>query len=133
MQALTGAYIAKDYQTARDLYAPDVIVVTPDQGELKGRDEAVAYMKGFFESFPDATYDAEHTHETGNTAIDEGYFIGTHTKPLVLPTGESIPPTNQRVRLRSCDFLVVEDGKAIEHRMYFDQMELIEQLGISPG
>jgi hypothetical protein len=63
-------------------------------------------------------------------AVDEGYFVGTHTQPMVLPTGETIAPTNRQVRLRECDVLVVEGGVAVAHRFYFDQLESITQPGL---
>jgi ketosteroid isomerase-like protein len=70
--------------------------------------------------------------EVSNTAIDEGYFIGTHTGPLETPTGETIPPTGKQVRLRECDVATVENGLITSHRFYFDQMEFLEQLGLAP-
>jgi hypothetical protein len=74
-----------------------------------------------------------HAHESGNTAIDEGYFVGTHTGPLPSPTGESIPPTGKAVRVRACDIATVENGVVTSHRFYFDQMEFLGQLGLTEG
>ena len=71
--------------------------------------------------------------QDGNVAIDEGYFAGTHTQPMALPTGEPIAPTGKRVRLRECGVLVVEGGLAVAHRFYFDQLEFVTQLGLEAG
>ena len=70
--------------------------------------------------------------ESGDTAIDEGYFVGTNTAPLSLPTGESVPATGKAVRLRVCDIATVQNGVIINHRLYFDQMDLLGQLGLLP-
>ncbi len=69
-------------------------------------------------------------YEAGDTAIDEGYLVGTNTGPLALPDGASMPATGSSVRLRSCDIATVEGGVVRSHRFYFDQMEFLGQLGI---
>ena len=69
--------------------------------------------------------------QDGYVAIDEGYFAGTHTQPMALPTGEPIAPTGKRVRLRECDVLVVEGGLEVAHRVYFDQLSIMRQLGLA--
>ena len=83
-------------------------------------------------AFPDASYDPVGKHESGDTAVDEGYFVGTHTGPLATPDGGSVPATGQHVRMRSCDVLTVTGGQAASHRFYFDQMAFAEQLGLAP-
>jgi predicted ester cyclase len=75
---------------------------------------------------------SERTYESGNTAIDEWTFMGTHEGPLRTPEGESIPPTGKQVRFRGSDFATVENGLIVEHRAYFDQMEMLAQLGLLP-
>ena len=65
-------------------------------------------------------------------AIDEGIIVGTHTGPLNLPTGESLPPSGREVRVRSCDVARVENGEITSHHFYFDQMEFLGQLGLLP-
>jgi predicted ester cyclase len=72
-------------------------------------------------------------HESGDVAIDEGHFTGTNTGDIPGPGGESIPATGKQVRVRECDVVTVDDyGLIREHRFYFDQMELLGQLGLLP-
>jgi hypothetical protein len=63
-------------------------------------------------------------------AIDEGHITGTHTMPLATPSGERIPATGKRIRVRDCDVATVEGGMITSHHFYFDQIELLEQLGL---
>ena len=91
MDAMTDATLQSDLEAAADLYAPDAVIVTPDQGELRGREQIVEYLKEINDAFPDNSYEPAYKHESGDTAIDEGYFVGTNTAPLSLPTGESVP------------------------------------------
>lgn len=49
-----------------------------------------------------------------------------------MPDGQSVPPTGKSVRVRGCDAATVEEGQVKSHRFYFDQMELLSQLGLAP-
>ncbi|TQJ58089.1 SnoaL-like polyketide cyclase [Arthrobacter sp. SLBN-83] len=61
-----------------------------------------------------------------------GFVAGTNTGQLGLPTGGILPPTGKQVRVRSCDVARVEAGVITTHHAYFDQMELLGQLGLLP-
>ncbi|MGH2756193.1 MAG: ester cyclase [Actinomycetota bacterium] len=132
MDRVTKAAFAKDTKALGKLYAPDAIADTPDQGEIKGRDEVVTWVNDFMTAFPDARYDSTRKYESGDTAIDEGYFTGTHTGPLQLPDGTTIPATGKRVSMRSCDMATCQDGLVTRHRFYFDQVDFLTQLGLMP-
>jgi ketosteroid isomerase-like protein len=132
MDRLTEAVFKKDYDTLATLYAPTAVAVTPEAGELIGRDAVLANLRQFIDAFPDAEYEPAYAHESGDTAIDEGYFTGTHTQPLPLPDGAVFAPTARRVRLRVCDVATVEGGVVVSHRFYYDQADLLEQLGVTP-
>jgi uncharacterized protein (TIGR02246 family) len=132
MDRLTAALDAHDVNAAAECYATDAIAVTPDQGEIRGREAIAEYLRQLTETFPDGRYEPQHGHEAGNAAIDEGYVVGTHSEPLLLPSGESVPATGKQIRVRSCDIVSVEGGLVTSHRFYFDQMEFLGQLGLLP-
>jgi ketosteroid isomerase-like protein len=54
------------------------------------------------------------------------------TAPLPTPTGEAIPATGKPVRVRACDIVTVQNGVITSLRFYFDQMEVLGQLGLLP-
>ena len=132
MDRLTAALDAHDVKAAAECYATDAVAVTPDQGEIRGREAIAEYLRQLTDPFPDARYEPQHGHESGNVAIDEGYVVGTHNAPLPLPSGESVPATGKQIRVRSCDIASVEGGLVTSHRFYFDQMEFLGQLGLLP-
>jgi ketosteroid isomerase-like protein len=132
MDRVTEVISSGDIEKGIQFYAPDAVVVTPDQGEVKGAEAIAAWTKQFLDAFPDQEYEPLYSHEDGNTAIDEGYFVGTNTGELQLPTGETLPPTGKSVRMRSCDIATVEGGRITSHRFYFDQVEFLTQLGLMP-
>ena len=131
MDRLTDAVMAGDVDEIRACYAADVTVVAPDTGEITGIDGAVEYMRSFADAFPDASWEEIARHETGDTAIDEGYFVGTNTGPLQLAPGQKVPATGKHVRMRECDVATVSNGRITSHRFYYDQADFAEQLGLT--
>ena len=131
MDRVTAAVVSGDSDALKALYAPDAVAETPDQGTIRGRDQIAAYMGEFATAFPDASWEELHKHETGATAIDEGYFVGTNTGPMTGPNGETIPATGRPVRARECDVATVENGVVTSHRFYFDMQNWLTQLGLA--
>ncbi|MGH3656708.1 MAG: ester cyclase, partial [Micromonosporaceae bacterium] len=118
MDRVTAAATSKDLKALEEFYAPDAVVMSPDQGEIRGVEGMVEWFRQFADALSDITFEPIASHEAGNVAIDEGYFGGTHTGPLALPTGESIEPTGRQIRVRSCDIVEVRDGLVVSHRFY---------------
>ncbi|MFF5127492.1 ester cyclase [Streptomyces syringium] len=133
MDRLTEAVTtAVDLEVVADCYAEDAVAVTPDQGEIRGRENITAYWRQMTEAVPGATFDSLTKYEAGDTAIDEGFFRGRNTGPLVLPSGERLPATGREIRVRGCDCATVKDGRIVSYRLYFDQMDFLGQLGLLP-
>ncbi|MBC2905923.1 ester cyclase [Streptomyces cupreus] len=133
MDRLTEAITSADQKTIGELYAEDAVAVTPDGGELHGREDIAAYWRQMTEAVPEGTYTPVHSYEVGNTAIDEGFFSGRNTGPIQLPTGEMLPPTQKEIRIRGVDLATVDDsGHIVDYRLYFDEMEFLDQLGLLP-
>jgi len=129
---MTAAMVSHDVAALAAAYAEDAVAVTPDEGELKGRDEIVRYLSGFLSAIPDFTWEPLAEHESGDTSIDEGWVVGTNTGPLPLPDGSIMPATGRAVRLRGCDIATVAGGVIVRHHFYYDQTELLTQLGLAP-
>ncbi|MFE1443954.1 ester cyclase [Streptomyces sp. NPDC058739] len=132
MDRLTEAVTSSpDLKVVADLYAEDAVALTPD-GELHGREAIVEWWRQMTESVPDAAFEAVHSYEIGDTAVDEGVYTGTNTGPLQLPSGETLPATGRHVRLRGVDLATVRDDHIVSYRVYYDQMAFLEQLGLLP-
>ncbi|WP_217235337.1 ester cyclase [Streptomyces sp. AC555_RSS877] len=131
MDRLTDALTAHhDIEVIGELYADDAVAFTPDEGEIRGRDQIVEYWRQMTEAVPEATYETLHSYEVGDTAIDEGFFSGRNTGPLQLPNGETLPPTQKEIRIRGVDIATVADGRIVDYRLYFDEMDFLGQLGL---
>jgi predicted ester cyclase len=68
----------------------------------------------------------------GSVVAAEGRFIGTHTGVMRTPAGD-VAATGRQVDLRWMSaYQVRRDELASEH-LYFDQAELLGQLGLMPA
>jgi ketosteroid isomerase-like protein len=130
MARATAAIFAQDFEALRACYAPDVVVTGPDVGTMRGVDKLIDYMRGFADAMPDMDYRTTREIEAGSCAIDQGEVVGTNTGPLAMPDGSTLPATGRQVRMRSVDIATVEDGRIVQHDFYFDQLELMTQLGL---
>jgi steroid delta-isomerase-like uncharacterized protein len=131
MDRVTAAMESNDAEAAKALYARDAVAETPDEGTLRGGDAIAGWLVKFAEAFPDARFEQVNGLEVGDTAVDEGFLVGTNTGPLPMPDGGTVPATGRAIRLRACDLATVEDGAITSHRFYFDQMEFLDQLGLA--
>lgn len=131
MDRATAAVLAGELEALRDIYAEDVVATTPDEGNLNGIDAFLEWNRSFIATFSDRSYESERGFETEDCAIDQGYFVGRHTKDLDLPGGQSLPASGQQIRVRAVDLATVRDGKIVQHDFYFDQLDLLTQLGMT--
>ncbi len=130
MDRSTRAVLDGDLDALREVYAADVVVTTPDSGTLHGIEQLLEWNRSFVDAFSDRDYSSQRSLETQDCAIDQGDFRGTHTRPLQLPDGQQVPPTGRQVTVRSADIATVSGGRIVRHDFYFDQMDMMAQLGL---
>lgn len=135
MERATTAVIAGELEALRDLYAEDMVATTPDEGTLHGIDAFIEWNRSFVASFDDRSYESQRELDTEDCAVDQGWFVATHARDLPMPDGQSIPATGKRIRMRAVDVATVRDGRIVQHDFYFDQLDLLTQLGVTlqPG
>jgi predicted ester cyclase/heme-degrading monooxygenase HmoA len=103
----------------------------PGAMRLTGRDAANALWNTYNEAFPDNQLEIRAIHADVPGGAAECRAIGTHTGVLRGPGGE-LPPTGKQVRLDFCGLYEFGEGKITSFHLYFDQAELLGQLGIAP-
>ena len=130
MDRATAAVISGDLEALRDIYAPDVVATTPDEGELHGIDRFLEWNRTFVAAFSDRHFVPLNALEAEECAIDQGEFVATHTEPLTLPDGETVPATGKQIRVRAADVATVRGGRIVRHDFYFDQLDMFVQLGL---
>src|SRR6266516_6271124 len=98
---------------------------------LLGREAADTVWAMWHEAFPDNRLHITGIHADDRGGVHEGRFTGTHTGTLRGPAGE-IEPTNRTVDAPFCAVFEFDEGKIISSHLYYDQAELLTQLGLKP-
>jgi ketosteroid isomerase-like protein len=124
-----GSFQKADWQAVRDLFAPDCITVTPSGAMTVEQHEQ--FGRAFKAAFPAARMEIKHAIESNEWIAIEGHFVGRHENDLVGPGG-TIKAQGKDMKLPYADFFRIKGGKIVEHRVYWDQMGMLAQLGALP-
>lgn len=120
----------RDWDAYGRIFAKDLIMRAPGfPGVTKGREARVQLAQALSKAFPDGVAEVERAFGEGDWACVQARFTGTHTGPLPGPHGV-IPPTNRSVEFGYCMVVRFEDGEAAELDEYYDQLDLLTQLGV---
>jgi predicted ester cyclase len=82
-------------------------------------------------AFPDARLTVTNELADGDWVAQEFTFEGTHEDTLSSPSGD-IPATHKRLDGRGVQIFKVEGEVVTDTRLYFDQVEVMTQLGLMP-
>lgn len=126
------AWRARDAEAFAECYAEDATIVAPGGVELRGPDGAKQFFGIWAEGAPDNELTITHEYVCGSVVVQEGVFSGTHTGGLMAPNGQVIPATGRSLSAPYADVFEVEGDRITSERLYFDQVELLTQLGLMP-
>jgi steroid delta-isomerase-like uncharacterized protein len=130
---LYAAFNRGDLDSCLALAAQDVeVVLIPFDQTFRGHDGFRDFMGGFKRAFPDLTVTVTNQVATEDQVVSECSWTGTHSGPLLSPTGE-IPATHKSVtRAVFCEVWTIRDGKVAVLRNYQDVSTWLRQLGLVP-
>lgn len=125
------AFNGHDEGRIRQLFAEDTQFEAPGDVRVEGREPATEYAMSWLRAFPDAGITVNNELEAGGWVVQEFTFEGTHEEALSTPVGD-IPPTHRRLTGRGAQIYRVENGAIADTRLYFDQVQVMTQLGLMP-
>jgi predicted ester cyclase len=125
------AFNAHDEEAMRSLWAANCRLEAPGEVRLLGRDGVVSHAVILFNAFPDARITAQNELVDGPRVMQECIFEGRHSGPLVGADG-AIPATGKKVVVRGVLVGRYERGVATDVRLYYDQLDVLTQLGLTP-
>jgi steroid delta-isomerase-like uncharacterized protein len=124
------AYNEKDWNRARTSLTPDMTYnELATHRDIKGVDDVLTAWKGWATAMPDSRATFKSEVASGNTAVLEMTWKGTHNGTLKMADRE-IPATGKKFELPACQVIEVSNGKVKSVRHYFDINSLFDQLGI---
>jgi hypothetical protein len=116
----------------QETHDKDIVVHWPDGRSTKGLDVHVSDLSEMFAYAPD-TQIKEHPIRIANgewTAV-MGIIEGTFTKPMTLPDGTTVEPTDKRFRLPMATLgHWTKEGVMDEEYLFWDSGTLMQQMGI---
>jgi len=128
----TETFNAHDLDGFAKVLADDVVFSAPGGMHGKGTQACAAFFGSWFTAFPDAHVDVHAVHFSGDIAVEEGVFTGTHDGILGGPMGD-VPPTGRNVKVEYIQVLRFRDGKHVSVNLSFDRLTMLEQLGLVPA
>lgn len=131
-EEFVDAFNAHDEARIRSLHRDDVVFEAPGDVRLTGADALTEYAIGWLRAFPDGRINVQNTVAAEGWAVQEFRFEGTHDDTLVGPGGE-IPATHRSLSGRGVQVMKVDGGKIADARLYFDQVDVLTQLGVMPA
>ena len=114
------------FELAEQLYAKDFV----NHGIHRNAslDEDQAALKGWHQAFPDITIVPEKVISEGDVVAI--YWIGRGTNT---GTGNGLPATGKKGELAGITIWRIVDGKIKEEWSAFDQLSMMQQLGLLPS
>ena len=129
-KALLQAYNDKNWDAIRAGIASNFIYdEVGTKRKVQGADQTIALWQGWAKALPDSRATVNSALASGNTAVLELTWQGTHNGPLDTPNGP-LAPTGKRIEIRACQISELAGDKAKAQRHYFDMATLLQQLGV---
>lgn len=94
---------------------------------IRGPEGFKQFVTMYRTAFPDVQFTIEDMIAEGDKVVDRWTARGTHKGALM-----DIPPTGKQVTVTGMGIVRIEGGKAVEAWGNFDQLGLLQQLGVVP-
>ena len=125
------AFNAHDEARMHELNSENTVFEAPGEVHIEGRDAATQYAMAWLNAFPDARFTVKNELIDGDWVTQEFIFSGTHEETLSSPNGD-IPATHKKLDGRGVQVFRVEGDTIADTRLYFDQVQVMAQLGLMP-
>lgn len=132
LQRYLDAFNRADWEAYKSTLARDSVHIEPGGMELHGPDASAEGVKVFKVAFPDLKGEVIRLVTGDLEAAAEIVWRGTHTGPLVTPTG-TIPPTGKPITVHATKVFAFEGDLIKYSRHYWDMTELLGAIGAMPG
>ncbi len=116
----------RDVDALDTLYSEDVIYHGPD-GELRGIDSLKQMIQGYLTAFSTMELSIGEQVAEGELVVTRATVSGTFDGPM-----GDIPPTGKSATIQMTAMGRIQDGRIVEEWEVFDQLGMLQQLGVIP-
>ena len=110
-----------------EVYTPDVVWHNPE-GDIQSIEQAKQFVTMFKTAFPDMSATVEDVVAEGDKVVTRVTLRGTHQGEVE----EFGPPTGRQVETQGITIHRIDGGKIVEEWNSWDNMSLMQQLGLVP-
>ena len=126
------AAVTGDESLIEHVYTEDVTGWSPVMA-VSSRDELTAELRGRSGAFSDIDLVLDPVEAVGDKLIAEWRVAATHTGVLALDEDVEVEPTGRRLELRGVLVAEFEGDRIRSFRQSWNEVELIDGLGLLPG
>jgi len=132
LQRYLDAFNRADWPAYKTTLTIDSTHIEPGGMEFHGPDASAEGVNVFKVAFPDLTGEVIRLITGDQVAAAEIVWTGTHTGPLVTPSG-TIPPTGKPITVHATKVFAFEGDLIKYSRHYWDMTELLGAIGAMPN
>lgn len=111
-----------------EVYSADLVWHEPDQ-DIRGFEEAGRFLSVYKTAFPDLLATVEDAIAEGDKVVTRWKVRGTHQGEIE----EFGPPTGRQIQIEGITIHRIEGGKIVEEWERYDNLGVMQQLGIVPA
>lgn len=130
IQQVISAWNSGDKEAYMALFSDDAEITYRGGRVVCGRDAIGLDFDTSHRAFPGARITVNNVISGGDQACVEAFCESAQTGPLGLG-GMQIPATDRRVSFSFVEMNTIKDDKIVTVRSYCDQLDLLDQLGMS--
>jgi steroid delta-isomerase-like uncharacterized protein len=128
-----AAYNEKNWDKVKEILTSDATY--DEKGthrHIDGSAKIIEAWQGWGKAFPDSRATFVREFASGDTAILEIVWKGTHSGPLQMPDGV-VPASNKALDMPACHINKIEGDKIKSISHYFDMLTMLTQIGVVKG
>ena len=125
MRRFLDASTAKDSIGFKELMAPDFVAPVP--GGPKNREGFVQHISFFSMAFSNTQWTILDLITDGEKVVVRTTYRANHSGDFM-----GLPPTGKQIEIEAYIVERLKDGKSVEHWSLFDQLTMLQQLGLVP-
>jgi len=122
---LIEASATADQGILKELLAPDFVAHQP--GGPQDRQAFSQHLNDFLTAFSDSHFAVEEQIAEGDKVVTRATWQATHSGDF-----QGVPPTGKAIAIHAIIIVRAQGGKIVESRQLFDQLGMMQQLGLIP-
>jgi len=120
-------YNQGNVESAEQFFADTYVHHDPASPQVRDRDGLKAALRAFLAGCPDLHITTDQLLAEGDMVTKRWTYHATHTGDL-----SGLPPTGKRIMMSGLELFRLADGKIVEAWVAYDNLSLMQQLGVIP-